>query len=57
MSRRRRFLYILLTVLLCWVISYVCYTGCNLPGLPDVPAEEPETETEAEEPSTGGDSP
>lgn len=56
MSRRRRLLYILLTVLLCWVISYVCYTGCNLPELPDVPAEEPETETEAEE-SIGGDSP
>ena len=52
MSRRKRFLYILCTILLCFVISYVCFTGCNLPELPDVPAEE-----RAAESSTGGDSP
>lgn len=33
MSKKKRFLYILSTILLCFVITYACFTGCNL----DVP--------------------
>lgn len=47
MSKRKRFLYILATLLLALVISYSCHTGCNL----ELP------EAEAAEQVPGGDSP
>ena len=53
MSKRKRFLYIICTVLLIWLVSYAWFTACNLPELPDVHVEEVESEL----PSTGGDSP
>lgn len=51
MSKRKRFLYILATLLLALVISYSCHTGCNL----ELPETEPETEAAEQVP--GGDSP
>lgn len=51
MSKRKRLLYIISTLLLAFVISYACFTGCNLPELPEDAAEE------SAEPSAGGDSP
>lgn len=49
MSKKRRLLYILCTVLLCLLIGYVCFTGCHL-------TDDAARETSAEL-SDGGDSP
>ena len=47
MSKRKRFLYIICTLLLALVVSYSCHTGCNL----ELP------ESEGTEQVPGGDSP